>query len=78
MIETLRNFFEWLSDIIFSGYHFFESLITGFINVFKSIPQIISFINNAIGYLPSALTIFAFLTLTISVAYLVIGRDTGG
>lgn len=78
MIQTISNFFSWLQDFFLSVYHFIESFFTGLFNVLKSIPQILSFTTNAIGYLPSALTIFAILTVTISIVYLIVGRDTGG
>ncbi len=78
MFETLKNFFQWLYEFIGDLFGFVYSLIKGLLNVLYSIPQILSFTASSIGFLPSVLTVFATLTITVSVIYLIVGRNTGG
>ena len=78
MLQTLANFFQWFWDILTSIYNLVGSLVKGLLNLIKALPSIISTATNAIGYLPSVLIVFATLTITISVVYLIVGRDTGG
>ena len=78
MFEAFSNFVNYFKDIISAIFAFVQSLITGLIQVFKAIPSAIQMLTQSIGYLPSTLAVFATLTITISVIYLVIGRDTGG
>lgn len=73
----MAAFFGSLWDIISSVIEFFKSLVTGLITLFKLIPQILSTTTSAIGYLPSIIVVFATLTITISVIFIIVGRDTG-
>ena len=78
MFEILSSFFSYIKNMIEAVWSFFQSLLNGLITVFTSIPAAVSMVVNAIGYLPSTLIVFATLTITISVVYLVVGRETGG
>ena len=78
MLDTIKNFFLWIYNLIVDIIGFITSLVTGLINVLKSIPQILTFTTSAIGFLPSVLSVFATLTITISIIYLIVGRHTGG
>ena len=78
MFDTIKNFFLWIYNLIVDIVGFITSLVTGLINVLKSIPQILTFITSAIGFLPSVLAVFARLTITISIIYLIVGRNSGG
>lgn len=78
MFDTIKNFFLWIYNLIVDIVGFITSLVTGLINVLKSIPQILTFTSSSIGFLPSVLSVFATLTITISVIYLIVGRNSGG
>lgn len=78
MLETLQNFFSFVEDFFNQVASFLNNLISGFINIFKSVPLAINMLSSSILHLPSTLLVFATLTITISVVYLVVGRDTGG
>lgn len=78
MLDTIKNFFLWIYNLIVDIIGFITSLVTGLINVLKSIPQILTFITSSIGFLPSVLSVFATLTITISIIYLIVGRQSGG
>ena len=78
MWQALQNFFSYFKDIIESIFSFISSLVTGLIQIFTPIPAAVRMLTQSIGYIPSTLAVFATLTITISVIYLIVGRDTGG
>lgn len=78
MFEWFNNVFTWFKDIADSLLAFFIGLVNGLINIVKAIPQLVSFLYQSFGYLPSVLIAFAALTITISTVYLIVGRETGG
>lgn len=78
MLETLTNFFDWLVGIVTTLFDFLGSIIAGLINIVTSIPLVIDMLTKSIGYLPSTIAAFATITITISVVYLIVGRNTGG
>lgn len=74
----MLDFLTYIRDLLDSVVSFAISLVTGILNLFKALPQTISLFSNSILYLPSTLSVFATLTITISVVYLVLNRDPGG
>lgn len=78
MLETITNFFTSISDFLTSLIDFLINQITGLLQVFRTIPSVISMFSRAIAFIPPSIAVFATLTITISVVYLVVGRDTGG
>lgn len=78
MLETLSNFFNWVVEIVGTLFDFLMSIISGLYNIIKSIPLMVTMLTGSIGYLPSTLAAFATITITISVVYLIVGRQTGG
>lgn len=77
-----------MTDIIskLSGIWDFLNTLTGFIEQFfasllaiiKNIPQTLSFLTGAIVSLPTFATAFATITLALTIAYFVVGRNPGG
>lgn len=57
---------------------FLESLFRGIGDMLKALPSTITFLTSSVGNLPPIVTVFAFLTITISVVYLIANRETGG
>ena len=78
MFDHIANFFSWIIDTVSTVFEFFGSVVTGLFNIIKSIPSVITMLTGSIGYLPSTIAAFATITLTISIVYLIVGRDTGG
>ncbi len=78
MLDSIINGFNWLVDTAQSIINFVMSLFEGFVSMIRMIPQIVTMVTGAIGYLPSVLAVFATLTITVSVLYLILGRNTGG
>lgn len=77
MISFLVDAFNWIVDIVTSLFSFLGTLIEGLLNLAKALPQAISMLTESVGYLPSTLAVFATLTVTICVLFIVLGRDGG-
>lgn len=78
MLETLQNFFDKVSDFFDSVFDFVSSLVSGLINIFKTLPLVSKFASSAVSSLPEFLLAFASITVVISIVYLIVGRSTGG
>lgn len=74
----MLNFFDWLVDTISSLLEFLWTLIKGLIQLISLIPTAVNLLTNSIGILPSLLVGFATATITISVIFVMVGRNTGG
>lgn len=78
MLDSLVNGFNWIMDLLQTIADFIVNTILGLGNIIKSIPMVISMLTDSIGYLPDTIAAFATITITISVVYLLVGRQTGG
>lgn len=78
MFEMLNNFFSSVSDVIEKIVSFFRGFLDGMVTFFKIIPNAVNTVTSWVESLPTVLKVFAVVTLTISVIYLILGRDTGG
>lgn len=70
-LKELGSFFQTLLDM---AVNLMQQLIT-FIML---IPVGVSMLVTSVGFLPSILIIFATVSITVSVIYLVLGRGQGG
>lgn len=77
MLAWIQTFLSSLGDIINSVIQFFTGLVEGLMSLIKMLPSIISASYLGIGYLPNILKAFAFLTISICVVFLIVGRNTG-
>ena len=78
MLETIVNGFNWIMDLLQTIADFIVNTIMGLGNIIKSIPMVTNMFTQSIGYLPSTIAAFATIAITISVVYLLVGRQTGG
>ena len=78
MLDSIINGFSWLVDTFQAWFNFMVSLFTGFVDMLRMIPQVVTMLYGSIGYLPRVLSVFAYLTIAISVLYLILGREQGG
>lgn len=78
MLQDILQACRWIIDTLQNVFTFVISLFTDFIEVLKVIPGVLSAITSAIAFLPDIVTVFAVLTITISVIYVMAGRDQGG
>lgn len=70
-LKELGSFFQTLIDMV-------VNLIQQLITFVMLIPVGVNMLVTSVGYLPSILIVFATLSITISVIYLVLGRGQGG
>lgn len=70
-VKTLVNFITTVFDLIKSLVHQLGLLLT-------ALAKVSSIVKDTILYLPDWLRLFATLTLTICIIYLILGRNKGG
>lgn len=70
-LKELGSFFQTLIGMV-------VNLIQQLITFVMLIPVGVNMLITSVGYLPSILIVFATLSITISVIYLVLGRGQGG
>lgn len=70
-LKELGDFFHTVIDIAVNFIHQFITFV-------RLIPYGVNMLITSVGYLPSILIVFATLSITVSVIYLVLGRGQGG
>lgn len=75
MLDWIKNFLESLWDIILSLVGFVEQIAKGLTDLLKYLPEVVSMVTSSVGWLPSVLTVFATLSITVSVIMLIAGRN---
>lgn len=75
MLEWLASALQSLIDVVNSVLGFVLGLVDDLINFFKLLPQLVTLLTSTIGFLPSMLTLFATLSIAISVVFLTVGRE---
>lgn len=71
MIDALKSILDFLGMV---G-NFVKSLVDGIMTMFAMIPKAFAMLTVSIGVLPSVLTAFALLAITLSIVYFVAGRN---
>lgn len=72
------EFFEWIVDLAQSIWDFWVSNWTGFFRLLKLLPSAVSTLTDAVSHVPDLLSVFATVTITVSVIFLLVGREGGG
>lgn len=73
IIET----FDWLVDFFKTVWSFVISFIDNILLLFEYLKIALSTFTSFVGSLPDWLQIFGFITLAVSVIYLIVGRQAG-
>lgn len=74
IISKLNGIWEFIKTLTGFVEQFFSSLSA----IVHNIPGTLSFLTGAVVSLPSFVTAFATLTLTITIAYFLVNRSVGG
>lgn len=74
IIDGIDFFVSTLTSI----WNFFQGIIENFILFFKYLSVVFGLCISLILNMPSWLQVFGFITITVSVLYLILGRQTGG
>lgn len=78
MFTWLQDFFTWIGTVIESLFSFVTNMVSGLLDLFASIPIILTFLTSSVGHLPEIVLPFAAASITISVVLLVAGRSNNG
>lgn len=74
MLDALNAILEIVGNIC----SFVVQMITGIIQLLSLIPQCVATLTQAIGFVPSIVSGFAAVTITVSVIFIIVGRESGG
>lgn len=77
-MESIINFFQWIADLIQTLIDFVVNVVTSLIEFIGMLPAIVSFTFGSVGYLPSVVTTFAFVSITVAITLLILGRSNNG
>lgn len=71
----LIDFFKTLGETIVAIIEFVVDFFTGLVNFLASLPSFIRILNGVIGHMPTFLTFFLTISITVSVIFIILGRD---
>ena len=77
MFEWLQNAFVSLIETVQNIGDFIISEVKGIAQILLHIPTIVSQLTALIGQMPPYLEIFAIVTFSICILYVILGRDNG-
>lgn len=72
------DFFKQIADFIGSLIQFVVQMVDGLIRLLALIPKCVTLLTDSIGALPTLLIAFASVTITVSVIFIILGREHGG
>lgn len=70
----MLNIFSAIADFLTMLVDYVQNLVSGIASMFSIIPQAISVVNYAVGYMPAVLSVFALAGIGICVVFHIIGR----
>lgn len=70
-LQSIVDFFKLLFDFVIQ-------LVTGLFQLLMIIPSAVSTLSESINFLPAFLVGFAGVTITVSVIFIIVGRESGG
>lgn len=75
MLEWIQNFLVSIGSTIQSVFSLLFSLVQSLFDLVKMLPSMVTLTTSAIGFLPDMVMLFAGLSITVSVIYLIAGRN---
>lgn len=76
MLTTIKNLLASLFDSFSTIFDFIQNLIDKLVSFFKLVGTGVAYATQVIGTLPTWLVVFAAAGITVSVIYLIVGRNT--
>lgn len=70
ILDAFQQFFSFLDTLVKFVVNFIESII----QFLKMLPSCISMLMDSIAYLPSQVMVFATISITVSVIFIIVGR----
>lgn len=77
-MSKIISLFSGLYDLINTVFGFVEQFFSSLVAIVRNLPGTLSFLTGAIAGLPSFVIAFATITLSITIAYFIANRKTGG
>lgn len=77
-MSKIISLFSGLYDLINTVFGFVEQFFASLVAIVRNLPGTLSFLTGAIAGLPSFVIAFATITLSITIAYFIANRRTGG
>lgn len=78
LLEKISDFFTWVVDTVKALIEFVWTIIDGTLQLLGLIPEATKTLTTSITHLPPILLGFAGATITVSVIFLIVGRNSGG
>ena len=78
IFDNITNFFTWFVDTAKALIEFVWSIIEGTLQLLEMVPEAVETLTQSLTWLPSILVAFATATITVSVIFLIVGREHGG
>lgn len=75
---AIFDFFSQIAEFIGSLINLVIQLVQGLIQLLGLIPKMVTNLTTSLGALPSFLVAFASITITVSVIFIILGRQGGG
>ena len=77
-MEWLTSWFEWFSNLCTTIFDFFNSLVENLIFLFKYLKLAFDIAISFVDSMPTWLQTVCFVTISVSLLFIIIGRSTGG
>lgn len=74
MLDALKTIVDFIGMIIDLA----VKMVTGLLDLLQLIPSMVSTLNQSVSLLPAFLVAFAGVTITVSVIFILVGRNAGG
>ena len=78
MLEWIVSFFQDIGQMLSGVVNFAVTLVDGLLTLLTMLPSLIADMTSAVGFLPSVLTTFFGVSVTVTVVFLIAGRGKGG
>lgn len=76
MLQWIQNWLQAVWDTIVSLLSFVAGIFKSMFDIIKLLPTVVSLVIDSIGFLPSVVSLFAIISVSLSIAYLIAGRNT--
>lgn len=76
-MKGIINSLKWLINFLKTIFEIISTILETIATAFRYLITIVDLVIDTIGTLPTWLVAFAMITLSISIVYFIIGRNTG-
>lgn len=77
-MDWLISFFQDIGQMLSGVVNFVVTLVQGLLTLITMLPSLIADMTSAVGFLPTVLTTFFGVSVTVTIIFLIAGRGQGG